>query len=231
MHHLYTNTMKYSAVISLLAVISLSACQPNTESPSQVTKEYWQALKNNDLTSASELVSKSSQSHLSRYFDLPNEEKIPLHEIYMGAEYATVTTIISPESSTGEEEATSQSQRDIPTMTFETILTLEDGRWKVDAARTQHPALQKPADSSHDAPSSALDTAPLNEALQESAEMLNQFMREGSREMSETFLEGMNKMNEALREAIDKMKQRREQQQPAQPPANENNDADNEGVI
>ncbi len=221
--------MQYSAFISLLAVISLSACQPSTESPGQVTKEYWQALKNNDLTSASELVSENSQSHLSRYFELPNEEKIPLHEIYVGAEYATVTTVISPESS-ATEEATGQSQSDIPTMTFETILTLEDGRWKVDAARTQNPVLQVPDQSSDDA-SSYPDTAPLNEALQESAEMLNQFMREGSREMSETFLEGMNKMNETLREAIDKMKQRREQQEPAQPPANQNSEAGNEGVI
>lgn len=222
--------MKYSAFISLLAVISLSACQPNTESPSQVTKEYWQALKNNDLTSASELVSQNSQSHLSRYFELPNEEKIPLDEIYVGAEYATVTTIINPESSTAD-AVPDQSQRDTPTKTFETILTLEDGRWKVDAARTQNPILREADESSQDAPSSDPDTAPLNEALQESAEMLDQFMREGSREMSETFLEGMNKMNEALREAIDKMKQRREQQEPAQPPANENSDADNDGVI
>ncbi|MDA3868694.1 MAG: hypothetical protein PF589_01820 [Gammaproteobacteria bacterium] len=222
--------MKYSAFIILFAVISLSACQPNTESPSQVTKEYWQALKNNDLTSASKLVSKNSQSHLSRYFALPEDQKIPLDEIYVGAEYATVTTIINPESSTAE-EAPGQSQHDIPTMTFETILTLEDGRWKVDATRTQNPVLQEADKSSHDAPSSDLDTAPLNEALQESAEMLNQFMREGSKEMSETFLEGMNKMNETLREAIDKMKQRREQQEPAQPPANENNNADNEDVI
>lgn len=220
--------MKYSAFISLLAVISLSACQPNTESPSQVTKEYWQALKNNDLTSASELVSENSQRHLSRYFELPNEEKIPLDEIYVGAEYATVTTIISPESSAAE-AVPDQGQRDIPTMTFETILTLEDGRWKVDAARTQNPVLQD--ESSQDAPSSDLDTAPLNEALQESAEMLNQFMREGSREMSETFLEGMNKMNETLQEAIDRMKQRREQQEQEESPANQNSETENEGVI
>ncbi len=222
--------MKYSAFITLFAVISLSACQPYSETPSQVAKKYWQALKNDDLASASELVSKNSQSHLSHYFALPEDQKIPLDEIYVGDEYATVTTIINPESS-ADEEAPGQSRSDIPAMTFTTILTLEDGRWKVDATRTQEPVLQKTDEASPDALSSDLDTAPLNDALQESAEMLNQFMREGSREMSETFLEGMNKMNETLREAIDKMKQRREQQEPVQPPANGSNDAGNEGVI
>lgn len=223
--------MKYPALITLLAVTCLSACQPNTDTPSQVTKKYWQALKDNDLAGASELVSKDSQNHLSRYFALPEDQKIPLDEIYIGTEHATVITVISPESSAAD-EAPGQSQSDIPTMTFETILTLEDGRWKVDAARTQEPVLQKPDESSRDASSPDLDTAPLNEALQESAEMLNQFMHESSKEMSETFLEGMDKMNEALREAIDKMKQRREQEQePAQPPANESSDADHEGVI
>ncbi|MDT8451222.1 MAG: hypothetical protein RQ936_00585 [Gammaproteobacteria bacterium] len=222
--------MKYSTFITLLAVISLSACQPNSETPSQVTKNYWQALKNNDLVAASKLVTKDSQSDLSHYFKLPHEEKIPLDEIYLGAERATVTTIIRSESTTID-TAPPGSLAVLPEITFETILILEDGQWKVDVTRTQTPVLQKPDELSPDTPSSDLDTAPLNEALQESAEMLNQFMREGSREMSETFLEGMNKMNEALREAIDKMKQRREQQEPAQPPTNENNDAENEGVI
>lgn len=223
--------MNYSAFTVLLAVIGLSACQPAPETPSQVTKNYWQALKNNDLVAASKLVSKDSQSDLGHYFKLPNEEKIPLDEIYLGAERATVTTIIRPES-TATETAPPGSRADLPEITFETVLILEDGQWKVDASRTQAPVLQKPAEPSPDAPSSDLDTAPLNEALQESAEMLNQFMREGSREMSETFLEGMNKMNEALREAIDKMKQRREQQEPALPPADENgDDANGAGVI
>lgn len=214
--------MNYSAFIIPLAVIGLSACQPNTETPSQVTKNYWQALKNNDLVAASKLASKDSQSDLSHYFKLLDEEKIPLDEIYLGAERATVMTNIRPESTTIE-TAPPGSPADLPEITFETVLVLEEGQWKVDATRTQTPLLQKPAELSPD--------APLNEALQESAEMLNQFMREGSREMSETFLEGMNKMNETLREAIDKMRQRREQQQPPQPPADENNDANGAGLI
>lgn len=221
--------MNYSAFTVLLAVIGLSACQPASETPSQVTKNYWQALKNNNLVAASKLVSKDSQIDLGHYFKLPNEEKIPLDEIYLGAERATVTTIIRPEP-TATGTAPLGSQGDLPEITFETVLILEEGQWKVDASRTQAPALQKPAELSPDT-SSDPDTAPLNEALQESAEMLNQFMREGSKEMSETFLEGMNKMNEALREAIDKMKQRREQQEPAQPPADENDNANGAGVI
>ena len=212
--------MKHSILITLLACICLSACQQNTSTPTQVSEKYWKALKSGDITTAKSLVSKNTQANLDSYLALPDDKRLTLDNIKFGEEKTTVhTTITSQTSDTNQNQDSDQFD-------FETILVLEDGEWKIDASRTQIPTPQKADDKQFsDALQENLES--MDEVLEEGADMLNEFMQEGSKEMSESLLKGMNKMNESLREAIENMKQRREQQDSPQPPADENG----EGLI
>lgn len=216
--------MKHTILFALLACTSLAACQQTIDTPKQVSEKYWNALKSGDIATAKSLVSKNTQANFDSYLALPDDKRITLENIKLGEEKTTVhTTITSQASDTNQNQDSDQFD-------FETILVLEDGQWKIDASRTQVPVPQRQEQpSSNDQLSEALqeNLDSMNEALEEGADMLNEFMQEGSREMSESLLKGMNKMNESLREAIENMKQRREQQDSPQPPANENG----EGLI
>lgn len=200
--------MKLSNTLILLFCLSLTACQESANTPKQVSEQYWQAIKYGDIAAAQKLVSQGSQQDFDSYLALPDEDKIPLDEVLLDDEHARVnTTVISKiESRT----------------VFDTILVLENGQWKIDAAQTLPPSAKKPADEDQlsDALQENLDT--MDEALDEGAEMLNEFVQEGSKEMSETLLKGMDKMNDALRDAVEKMKQRRELEKQEQPANNQN---------
>ena len=210
--------MKLSTILIVLASINLIACQQETDSPRQVTEKYWRALKNGDSETARQLVSNTSQHDFDQEMARPENIKIPLNEISVGTEQMTVTTII-----------TSNGQH----IAFDTVLIQENGDWKIDVSRTQIPVVQAGEPQTEaplpDALQENLDS--MNEALEEGADMLNEFMHEGSKEMSESLLKGMEKMNESLREAMDKMKERREQQESEQAPADQNNNGNGEGLI
>ena len=201
--------MKHILLITFLSFFVLSACQ-QTSTPEQVAEQYWQALKNGDNATAKKLVSKNSQKDLDNYLSLPDENIPALNGIKLGATKTSINTTINDQ------------------INFETILVLEQGKWKIDASRSQPLASQQPDQPSDFDQLSGELQENMGQALEEGTDMLNKFMEEGSKEMSESLLKGMNKMNEALREATEKMKQRREQQDtPQQPPAKDNG----EGLI
>lgn len=214
--------MKISTILTLLTCLSLAACQQANDTPTQVAEKYWHALKNGDIDSAKNLVAESTQAELDRYLALPQADRIALGDISFGTEQTTVTTLISEKSET----VTNQSE---PVTTdihheFQTVLVLENGQWKIDAARTQLPAAKKPDESATEeelSDSLQKNLESMDQALEQGADMLREFMQQGSEEMSESLLKGMNKMNETLREAIEKMQQRREQQQAPTPPDDE----------
>lgn len=210
--------MKHSTIFILLTCLSLSACQQSTESPKLIAEKYWQSLKTGDFSTAKKLVSTTTQANLDEYLALADEEKSPLTNIEFGSELATVTTLIS------------DNPNAIETNSFETILVMENGQWKIDASRTQVPAPKKPVEPTQKPLSDSLqeNLNTMDDALEEGADILNKFMHEGSKEMSDSLLKGMNKMNEALKEAVEKMKQRREQQET---PESDTNYKTEEGLI
>ncbi len=211
--------MTNATILIPLISLGLVACQQPINTPKQVAEKYWQALKNGDTEIAKQLVSKNSQTSLGSYLALPDDKRVTLDIIKLDDEKATVHTTITSQTINANQNKTSEH------VDFKTTLVMEDGQWKIDASRSQPPSPQKQAEPFNDdqiseALQKNLDS--MDEALEEGADMLNEFVQEGSREMSESLLKGMNKMNESLREAIEKMKQRREQQDSTQPPANEN---------
>jgi hypothetical protein len=214
--------MKISALFTLLACISLAACEQNADTPKQIAHKYWQALKSGDTATAKKLVSKNTQASLDNYLALPDEEKIALDEIKLGSEQATVGTTITNNTIASTNQA--QSTNNENHVSFDTVLIMEDGQWKIDASQSQAPSPQtpdKPADDGQLSDALQKNLNSIDEVLEEGADMLNEFMHEGSKEMSESLLKGMNKMNNSLREAIEKMKQRREQQQKSPQPVEE----------
>ena len=202
--------MKISFLYIFIFAISSTGCQRQADQPVEIAEKYWHALNNGDDATARQLTSTTSVGSLNHYWSLPDQDKSALKNLSFGKQQASVSTIVN----------TAQHQR-----TFETTLVLENGEWKIDAARTLEAAIPSPVknDSQTDSLDKSLDD--MDDALKESADMLNQFMQEGSREMSESLRKGVDQMNDALRDALDKMKQRRQQQR------DPSNTEDGEGLI
>ena len=210
-------------LITTLGLLLITACVEKTDSPKQVAEKYWDALSKGDQATARKLVSKNTQQNLDAYFALNPNKKIPLGEVNLGAEQATVTTIITPNN------AEPEIQHEL-----ETILILEDGQWKIDAARTQAPTpittndeeLDKLAKQLSESMQENIDT--MDDAVTEGMQMLNETLEDGSKEMGESLLRLMNELNDSMQESIDKMKQRREQQEREQ---NQPDPRQGEGMI
>ena len=210
-------------LITSFVLLLVSACVEKTDSPRQVAEKYWNALKNGDQATARKLVSKGTQQNLDAYLALKPDQKTSLGEISLGAEQTTVITIIYPKSTaTGIQHE------------LETILILEDGQWKIDAARTQPPIpittneeeLEKLAEQLSESMQENIDT--MDDALTEGMQMLNKTLEDGSKEMGESLLRLMNELNDSMQKSIDKMKQRREQQMQEQ---NQPDPSQGEGMI
>jgi hypothetical protein len=197
--------MKYFFVISL--TLFLSACMHQADDPRKVAEQYWQSLKNGDTVIARAMVSKTSQQAYDDYQALPADQKTPISEISLGAEQTIIATVLYPDNSTPEKHSA-----------FDTVLVLEDGKWKIDASQTVTPRpppsdreLNELADELSESMQGNINS--MEEAMNDGLQMLDEALREGSRDLGESMLKGMEEMNRALRESIEELQKRREQQQ------------------
>ena len=199
-------------IIALTGLV-LSACAPQAENPKAVADQYWQYIQSGNTVEAEKLVSTES---LPAYSE--NNHRRAVIEQFSNNETITIVsttiTTISPHSN---------FQR---TQTFDTYLVLQQGRWKIDAKRTQLPAtpnateeeIQRLAEELSESMQENVES--IDEAMNQGMQLLNETLREGSKEMGDSMLQLMNELNNKMHEAIDKMKQRRQQEpqnQPSQP--------------
>jgi hypothetical protein len=205
-------------LITLVPLVTLSACLHQADNPRDIASQYWQALKSGDTETARKLVSTSSQQDFDNYLAKPADEKTPIGEIKLGTEQTTVVTIIYPQGDNPDEYSA-----------FDTTLVMEDGKWKIDAAQTVIPRpapskrkLDELADELSESMQDNIDS--IEEAMNEGMKMLDEALREGSRDMGESMLKGMEEMNRALRESIEDMQRRREEKPPQK-------DGEGEGLI
>lgn len=217
-------------LLSALAITFLvSACIEATDTPKQVAQKYWDALQKGDHITVRQHASKASQEDLDHYLALPPDQRTTTHEVILGFEYTVVDTIINPNASPTDEQHT-----------IETMLVLEDGKWKVDASRTQIPPpristekeLGELADQLSESMKDNIDS--MDDALTEGMEMLNEALRDGSKEMGESMLKLMQELNESMKNSVDQMKQRNQQQNTDQLPDTQPTPPDpnlGEGVI
>ena len=195
-------------LITLVPLITLSACLHQADNPRDIASQYWQALKIGDTETARKLVSTSSRQDFDNYLAKPVDEKTPIDEIKLGTEQTTVVTIIYPQGDNPEDYSA-----------FDTTLVMEDGKWKIDAAQTVIPRpapskreLDELADELSESMQDNIDS--IEDAMNEGMKMLDEALREGSRDMGESMLKGMEEMNRALRESIEDMQRRREEKTP-----------------
>jgi len=196
----------FKSLLTAFITLSLAACIPQqADDPKTVADKYWQHLQNGNITEAEKLVSTGNQqallqhsNHITGNSQLQNE----------GTKTIVSTTITTTNPNTNYTH----------TQTFDTVLVLKDGQWKVDIAQTQIPAppsakeeeLQQLADELSDSMHQNMES--MDDAMTQGMEMLNEALEEGSKEMGDSLLHLMNELNQSMQEAVEKMKERREQQ-------------------
>jgi ribosomal protein S20 len=210
-------TSKPQLLFILLLSFILVACIPAVDDPKTVADKYWQYLQTGNTTEAKKLLSSDSYQAFSEHSSRINSNT-KLENSEAKTLVTTTITTFNP--------ATSHSH----TETFDTVLVLQQGQWKIDIKQSQIP----PPPSAQEEKIQQL-TEDLSESMQENIESiddamskgmqtLNEALRDGSKEMGDSLLQLMNELNHTMQQSIDKMKERREQQmqeqeqqQPSQP--------------
>jgi flagellar biosynthesis/type III secretory pathway protein FliH len=227
--------MKNYTPILILLSFSLFACNQPAEDPKSVADRYWQYLQQGNVSEAEKLVSTNTRHIFSEH-----SSRVDANAQLENGEAKTFisTTITTVNPSTNFRH----------TQTFDTVLVLEHGQWKVDINQSKiPPSLSNREEELHQLKNKLEESMQENmesidETMNQGMQMLNEALQEGSEEMGNTLLNLMNDLNKSMQESIDKMKQRREQQlqeqqqqqQPAQPqqPKNPQLDpAQGEGMI
>ena len=217
--------MKYHhTFILLLLSLTLTACLSEAEDPKTIADKYWQNLQSGNLKEAEKFVTHKNQQAV-----LQHSNHITANSQIQNREATSIvnTTIITTNPTTNQ----------IHKQTFDTVLVLVDGKWKVDAAQTNIPP--PPTAQEEELKQLAAD---LNESMQENLEGLdeaiehgmhqfNEALSEGSKEMGDSLLQMMNKLNHSMKESIEKMKQRRQQQLQPQKPQSKPDPERGEGMI
>jgi len=223
---------EFSTIIFLFiaSALLLSACTQPAENPKTIADQYWQHIQSGNTVEAEKLI--SANSHQA--YNENNHRKTAIEQ-FSNSDAITIinTTIttINPHSNFKQ------------TRTFDTYLVLQQGRWKVDANRTQMPPalnateeeLQQLTDELSESMQDNIET--IDEAMDHSMQILNEALQEGSKDMGDSLLHLMNELNNSMRDSIEKMKERQQQQlqkepQPNQPDQPDQPDPDKgEGMI
>jgi hypothetical protein len=184
--------------IPLFVLISfiLFACSQPAQDPKTVADRYWQNLQVGNTVEAEKLVSLNSRYTFS-------ESKDRTAAITKVSNSDAVTTVNTTITMIGPDNKThSQS--------FDTVLVLENGQWKVDVNRSQIP----PAPATDELTESMQESIEsIDETMTQGMQMLNDALREGSIEMGDSLMHLLNELNSSMQESIDKLKQRRQQQE------------------
>ena len=206
MKHNYIKSTVKTCLLTVLLSVTLLACNQAAEDPKSVADKYWQHMQSGNTIEAEKLISTNSRPAFTALKDqiatiqqLKNNEAITI----------VSTTITTTDPDNGYTH----------TQTFDTIMVLQDGQWKIDADRTHTPLspsakekeMQELADKLSDSMQENVES--IDKAMTQGMKMLNEAMRDGSKEMGESFLHMMNELNSSMQKSIDKMKQRREQRQ------------------
>ena len=207
--------------IALPLLLSLSGCL-EAQNPKAIAEQYWQAMVDGDTEAARQFVSQDSQQAFEQTVQRLNNG-MQVKQVALDDLNTSVVTTLNPNAD--------KPYLDRP---FQTVLVLEQGKWKIDMQRTRIPPAPGELEKQLGELTQKLDQSlqhssrEIEQVFGESMKLLDDLLSQGSQQMSRSLLEGMEKFREAMRESVEAMKQRREQRQPQTPPT----DADSgEGVI
>ena len=197
--------LKYRLLSIAFSALALSACNQPAEDPRAIADKYWLHMQTGNITEAEKLVSTNSRHALPA-----QAERMPSIAQLDNGEARTIvsTTITTINPNTDYRQ----------TETFDTVLVLQQGQWKVDLNNTRIPPsptareeeLQQLADELSESMNQNMES--MDDAMTQGMEMLNEALEEGSKEMGDSLLHLMNELNESMQEAVEKMRERREQQ-------------------
>ena len=197
--------LKYRLFSIAFSALALSACNQPAEDPRAIADKYWLHMQTGNITEAEKLVSTNSRHALPA-----QAERMPSIAQLDNGEARTIvsTTITTINPNTDYRQ----------TETFDTVLVLQQGQWKVDLNNTRIPPsptareeeLQQLADELSESMNQNMES--MDDAMTQGMEMLNEALEEGSKEMGDSLLHLMNELNESMQEAVEKMRERREQQ-------------------
>ena len=197
--------LKYRLISIVLSALALSACNQPAEDPKTVADNFWLNMQAGNTTEAEKLVSINSRHALPAQVDrmssiaqLDNGEARTI--------VSTTITTINPDTDNRRTE------------TFDTVLVLQQGQWKVDLKHTRIPPsptareeeLQQLKQELSESMQQNMES--MDDAMTQGMEMLNEALEEGSKEMGDSLLQLMNELNSTMQESIEKMKERRERQ-------------------
>jgi len=219
--HTHSHNVLKPFVIIIFGLF-LYACKQPAEDPKSIADKYWQHLQSGNMVEAEKLISADSKqaftNHSKRIASITQLDNSDAKTIV-----STTITTINPDTQFSYTE------------TFDTVLVLQQGKWRVDVNESQIPPalsapeeeLQQLAEELSESMQGNIES--IDEAMNEGMKLLNDALRDGSKEMGDSLLHMMNELNNRMHESIDKMKERRERQ--AQPPQNQPDPQKGEGMI
>jgi hypothetical protein len=196
---------KFNTLLLLLISFTLSACNLSADDPKTVADKYWQYMQSGNISEAEKLTAPHSQqtllqhsNHVTTNSQLKNEEAKTI--------VSTTITTVNPDTNYTHKQS------------FDTVLVLRDGQWKVDVDQTQIPPppsvrqeeLKQLADELSESMHKNMES--MDDAMEQGMEMLDEALQEGSKEMGESLLQLMDELNRSMQESVEKMKERRQQQ-------------------
>lgn len=196
-------------LITIALSFTLFACTQPAEDPKTIANMYWQLLQSGNITEAEKLVSVASRRNFSAHSD----RIATISQLENGEARTLVSTTIT---------TTNPTNNFTHSQTFDTVLVLQQGEWKIDVNQSPIPLspnareeeLQKLAEELSRSMQENIDS--VDETVSQGMQLLNEALREGSKEMGESLLNMMNQLNNSMKDSIDQMKKRQEQEQQQQ---------------
>jgi hypothetical protein len=188
---------------SLFLGLFLSACSQTAKNPKDIANQYWQQLQAGNISTAEKLATTNSRENISRH----SERIANITKLENGETKTVVSTTIT---------TTNPDTNYTHTQTFDTVLVLQQGQWKVDVDASQIPPspsaqkekLEKLAQELSDSMQKNIES--LDKAVNQGMDMLNEKLNKGSKDMGESLLEMMEKLNKSMHESINKMKKQKQ---------------------
>ena len=206
--HNRTNTIRNTLILATISIF-ISACTQPAEDPATVASKYWQLLQAGNTIEAEKLVTTNSRRAL-----VDHQKRI---ESVDQLDNNNARTIVSTTITT-----TNPTTNYRHTETFDTVLVLQQGQWKVDIEQSTIPPAQSAKEEEMQQMAEELSQSmqenieSIDDAMNQGMRLLNDALRDGSKEMGDSLLKLMNELNSSMKESVDKMKRRREQQLPQQ---------------
>jgi len=219
---MHTPSFNIKLIAIALLGLFLTACTQPASDPKSIANQYWQHLQSGNTLAAEKLISIGSHRTLFEHSD----RMASISQLNNGEAKTIVSTTIT---------TITPNTNFTYTETFNTVLVLQQGEWKVDVNQSQIPAtalapqeeLQQLSEKLSGSMQENFES--IDETMNEGMQLLKEALRDGSKEMGDSLLNMMNNLNSKMQESIEKMKERR--QEHTQPSQKNPDPAKGEGII